>query len=137
MYINNKPFLHTKSSKLQFSSIQSTANRSANTIQKGLQTVINLYQKRGFNVSDIHADNEFNIASIHDELKPINFHIYSPEEHVHEIERANRTFKESCRVICHSLPFTKYPKIMQFFFSRIHNILDQCIPSQQWSLKHP
>ena len=99
VYINNKPFLHTKSSKLQFTTIQPSSDRSTNSIIQGLKTVINLYQKRGFKVTDIHGDNEFNIESLHSELLPITVHIYAPDEHVHEIQRANRTFKEKCRII--------------------------------------
>ena len=71
-----------------------------------------MYQSRGFSVTDIHGDSEFNIQNLHNKLQPINFHIYAPEEHVHEIERGNRTFKEKCRTICHALPYRRYPKVM-------------------------
>ena len=105
-YINTKPFLHTKPSKLQFSNIQSCQNRTKGTILKCLQSVIDMYERRGY------SDNKFNVESLIQFFDPINFHIYAPEEHVHKIERGNRTFKEKRRTICHTLPYRKYPKVM-------------------------
>ena len=111
-FVNLQPFLLTTSSKLHFLTVQTNENRTKSAIIKGIQKVINTYTKRGFNISDLHGDNEFDMDDLKDAIKPASTHIYAPEEHVAPIERAVRTVKERCRAMCHSLPYTRYTKLM-------------------------
>ena len=111
-YVNNIPFLHTKSSSINFLTTQSGPNRTKSSIQKGLSTVIKTYSTRGFNVENIHGDNEFNIPSLHSDLLPASFHIHAANEHCGTIERSIRTMKERCRCLCHAVPYNRYTKLM-------------------------
>ena len=112
LYVNKMPFLHTKSSNINFLTIQHFGSRRANEIIQGLQTVIDLYSKRGFEVSTIHGDNEFNIGNLIAAVRPILMQIYARGEHVGRAERSIRTIKERCRCICHSIPFKRYTRLM-------------------------
>ena len=113
-FVNRLPFLHTKSSKIDFLTVQSGDNRNTNSIIQGLQKVVNTYTKRGFTITDLHGDNEFDIQEIKDELEPINTHIYGKVEHVGTIERSVRTVKQRCRALCHALPYRRYTKLMVY-----------------------
>ena len=120
-YVNGHPFLHTKSEFVNFLTVQSGKTRTTASITQGLQTVLEVYNKRGFNVTKIFADNEFDIKSLHTALLPTNIHIYAAGEHCAVAERSIRTIKERCRCICHSIPFTRYTKLM--VYSLVDNII--------------
>ena len=111
-YVNKLPFLHTKSEDLNFLTVQSGRTRNTTSILQGLQTVINIYHKRGSKVVGIYGDNEFDISSLIDDLRPIILHIFAANEHCAIAERSIRTIKETCRSICHSTPFRKVIKHM-------------------------
>ena len=111
-YVNGHPFLHTKSEKLNFLTVQSGKTRNTQSIKQGLLTVLNLYQKRGFIVKNIFGDNEFDIAALHDALLPVILHIFASGEHCPIAERSIRTIKERGRCICHGLPYKRYTKLM-------------------------
>ena len=111
-YVNQLPFLHTKCSQIGFLTAHGGTGRSMGAIKKILDSVINLYESRGFKITELHGDNEFDVPALKDFLLPITIHIYGREEHVPNIERSNRTIKEKCRSICHSLPFRKFTKLM-------------------------
>ena len=104
--------LHSKSSHINFLTVQTGENRTAKSILKGLKGVINTYSKRGFEVADLHADNEFDIKDLKSSLEPTSVHIYGKEEHVGTIERSVRTVKQRCRALCHALPYKRYTKLM-------------------------
>ena len=111
-YVNKIPFLHTKCSTFGYITAHGGVGRSLSVIKKLLNSVINMYESRGFQITDIHGDNEFDVKSLHEFLQPIVLHIYGREEHVAIIERSNRSTKERCRAICHSLPFKRYTRLM-------------------------
>ena len=111
-YVNQVPFLLTTSSKINFLTVQTGANRTKAAIVKGLLTVQNTYKQRGFNITDVHGDNEFDIQALHDALRPATLHIYGRDEHVGPIERAVRTVKDRCRSVCSGLPYHTYTLLM-------------------------
>ena len=113
-YVNRMPILHTKSSAVNFVTVQTGHTRSLKSIIKGLDVVLNIYRKRGFQITNIHADNEFDLPQLHNHLRPSTLAIYGRDEHVGVIERSTRTIKERCRSICHTIPYTKYTKIMTY-----------------------
>ena len=120
-FVNQLPFLLTTSSKIHFLTTQSGETRSKSAITKGLQNVINIYETRGFNITDVHGDNEFDINTLREALRPSTLHIYGAEEHVAPIERAIRTVKERCRLMCYSLPYKRYTKIM------VHSLVEYVV----------
>ena len=111
-FVNNIPFLHTKSSHVNFLTAHGNVGRSVSSIKKILDSVITTYESRGFKITDIHGDNEFDVQTLRDFLLPAVLHIYGRDEHVPSIERSNRTIKERCRAICNSLPYHRYTKLM-------------------------
>ena len=78
------------------------------------QKVINIYQQRGYRIKGICGDNEFDIAAVINDLRPIPLHIFAADEQCAIAERSVRTIKESCRPMCHSVPFKKYTKLMVY-----------------------
>ena len=119
--MNRLPVLHTKSSKINFLTVQTGETRNTQSITKGLKAVINTYTTRGFTITDLHGDNEFDITTLKSELQPINTRIYGTEEHVGVIERSVQTVKEQCRALCHSLPYKRYTKLI------VHSLVENSI----------
>ena len=111
-YVNQLPFLHTKSRHVNFLTVQQLKSRSKNEIIAGIKEVIKMYTTRGFSISTIHGDNEFNIDEIIEELRPIRMQFCARNEHVGVAERSIRTIKERARSICHALPFQRFTKLM-------------------------
>ena len=112
LYVNKMPFIHTKSKDINFLTIQHHGSRKITGVIKGLQQIIQMYTRRGFEVTTIHGDNEFNVRALIEAIRPALMQIYARNEHVGVIERSIRTLKERCRCICHSLPYKKFTKIM-------------------------
>ena len=113
-YVNGLPFLHTKSEHINFLTVQTGKTRNTSSITQGLNTVINLYHKRGLKVKNIFGDNEFDIQALHNSLLPVILHIFAAGEHCPIAERSIRTVKERCRCVCHSVPFKRYTKLMVY-----------------------
>ncbi len=111
-YVNGMAFLHTKSQFINFLSVQALPSRSARVITRGLIDVIQKYDVRGFKVASLRADNEFDIAYLRDSIHPIPITNCARGEHVGIIERSIRTVKERARCYCHTLPYTRFTKIM-------------------------
>jgi hypothetical protein len=107
MFINNLPFFVTKSRDLQFATVEFMKDRKVATVHSYLQSVINLYQSRGFVVDTIFADHEFEV------LRPWhpNLNTTAADEHVPDIERHIRTIKDSTRSTYRTLPFRRLPRI--------------------------
>ena len=120
-YVNQQPFLHTKSSKINFLTVQSGENRTTNSIISGLKKVVNVYEKRGFTITNLHTDNKFDIEDVKDSLQPINTHIHGRKEHVGTIERSVRSVKDRRRALCHALLYQRYTKLM------VHSLVKNAI----------
>ena len=112
LYVNKIPFLHTKSKNINFLTIQHHGSRKIKGVTTGLTETLQIYRKRGFNITTIHADNEFNKHAIIEAVRPTTMQIYARNEHVGVAERSIRTLKERCRCICHSLPYKRFTKLM-------------------------
>ena len=74
-FINDYPFLHTKSSKLNFLTAQLCTSRAKGQIIKGLEKVRETYEARGFKIVAVHGDNEFDIENLKPFLLPAIVHI--------------------------------------------------------------
>ena len=53
-FVNKMPFLHTKTSKVNFLTVQSGPNRTKGAIKDGLISVLNIYNSRGFGRQSRH-----------------------------------------------------------------------------------
>ena len=62
-FINGKPFLHTKSSKINFLTAHICSSRSQGQIIRVIEEVQQIYETRGFKIVAIHGDNEFDIKT--------------------------------------------------------------------------
>ena len=109
MFVNKVPFFVTKSRKnFQFTSVEALPNRGIATVNSVLETVLVLYQSRGFFVDSLFADSEF------EPLRPwhLNLNTTATDEHVPDIECHIRTIKDSTRSTYQMLPFCRLPCIM-------------------------
>ena len=77
-----------------------------------METVIQMYNARGFEIEAFHGDNEFDIKTLKEYLLPALMNIYGKGEHVGFLERSNRFVKERCRCICHALPYKYFTRLM-------------------------
>ena len=110
-YVNGHVFFTSKSSKLNFVTAKYHKTRGMKSIIATLDDIRQIYHSRGFIIDNIHGDNEFNKHEIK-KSQPALFHIYGKDEHVGLIERSNRTIKNKARVMAHSTPYRKIPKVM-------------------------
>jgi hypothetical protein len=108
MFVNNLPFLITKSRGLQFTTVEFLPNRQTATVNSMLQKVLHFYAARGLIVDAIYADHEFEV------LRPWHpiLNTTAADEHVPDIERHIRTVKESTRSTYRMLPFRRLPRIV-------------------------
>ena len=71
---------------------------------------MNLYWARGISIKHINADNEFECAK--PAFPTIFFNIVAADEYAGDIERSNRTLRDSMRTIVNDLPFTHCPRAL-------------------------
>ena len=93
-FLNRIPFVHTKSERINFRTIQYVASRKMNEIIKGIKFVKDKYEKSGFKIMRWHGDNEFNIMQVRQAILPATLESYARGEHVGLIERSIREIKE-------------------------------------------
>ena len=82
-FVNGSTFLHTKSKKIDFRSVQACNNRGKSETISGLKQVNTKYQNRGFTITDYHGDNEFEHPR--DFLAPDHLHTCDTNEHIWDI----------------------------------------------------
>ena len=111
-FVNKLPFLHTKSEKLNFLTVERMKNRTKAAIIGSILDTIKVYNHRGFDVSFLHGDGEFDIADLKESIHPTEAVIYGRNEHVPIVERSIRTIKERCRTTCRAAPYTRYTALM-------------------------
>jgi hypothetical protein len=127
LFVQGMAFMHSISHKIGFRTVAQVPNRSKATILRETQSIVRLYQARGFIIRDIHADNEF--ECIRENLLPIDMHIVPADSHVGEIERSIRTLKERIRSTVHGLPFKRLPKLLVKELTK-HGV--QCLNRFPW-----
>ena len=114
VYIQGIPMFHTISGRsCQFRTLEPITIKVKTykeDILNGLRKVINIYRSRGINITQINGDNEFD--SIKNDHPEFNLNILASNDHVGDIERANRTLKERTRTLLNDLPYSQYPKSM-------------------------
>ena len=111
-FVNGEPFLHTKTKKINFLTASHCTSRSQQQIMNVLESVIQKYNARGFEIEAFHGDNEFDIKALKSFLLPALINIYGKDEHVGFLERSVRLVKERCRCMCHALPYKYFTRLM-------------------------
>ena len=99
--------------------MDSLENRKTGTIIHIIRKILKIYSSRGFIISDIFGDNEFDVDDIKSAILPATMHICAAGEHVPKIYHPILMIKERGRTICHSLPFSSFPKIMTKSLARV------------------
>ena len=116
MYVNGLCFFTSISEDIHYRTAQFIPNRKADTYQKALKEVINLYQKGDFRIKNIYCDNEF--AKIFNDListYDINVYSFPAQGHISKAEQNIQVIKERVRSCVHYLPYKKIPKIILFY----------------------
>ena len=92
-YVNGHAFLHTKSEKLNFLTVEHLPKRNAKAIIESIIDTIGTYNARNFVIRHIKADNEFNTEMLHKKVLPATMHICEKGAHIGGIERSIRVIK--------------------------------------------
>ena len=61
LFVNRIPYLHMKSSYINFLSVQTGKIRTKNNIETGIVHVMYTYEARGSRVTSVHGDNAFDL----------------------------------------------------------------------------
>ena len=85
-------FLHTKSRKVYFRSVQACNNRVKYETTSLLKQVNTKYKDRDFPITDYYGENEF--EPLRDISAPSHLHICAVNEHIMDIKRSIQTIKE-------------------------------------------
>ena len=123
MYCQGAPYLFMKTTSIKFQAIQcfsriskrvkrtqrTTYKRGLTDIIAGVEKVLGVLRRRGFQIHVINADNEFNKL---EGKVSAHMEICAAGQHIPHIERAIRFTKERTRCFWVTLPFIKAPKIM-------------------------
>ena len=109
MKVTKIPFLMSISRHIKFGTAGRLDTMKNDHILKHFKLIIGTYAIRGFRVTLMLGDNQFesmrsDIADLHAQL-----HIVARDDHVHEVERFQRTIQERVRAIYNTLPFTHCP----------------------------
>ena len=111
-FVNRIPFLHTKSEKLNFLTVERMKNRTKSAIIGSLTETIRMYKHRGFDVTTMHGDGEFDIEQLKEDIAPTEMIVYGKDQHVPIVERSIRTIKERCRTTTRAAPYNRYTALM-------------------------
>ena len=97
------------SREIRFGTLEVIPNSKSTVLLKGLKSILQVYQRGGFQVEAALMDGEF--GHLRGELASmgVTLNETSRDEHVGEIERFIRTIKERMRAIYNTLPFQKIP----------------------------
>lgn len=106
-FFNNTPFLVSISRVLKLRTVDQISDVSDKTVILSLKNVIHIYTSSGLVVEYIHADNGF--RGMQQGFLPTRLNLTVAGEHVPEIERSIRTFKDRTKTTCHELPYRCHP----------------------------
>jgi len=109
IFINKIPFVMTTSHNIHFCTAELVKDMKNNTLITSIEQVIQAYQTCSFKIQAKLADGQFKHIQQIIKQKGIMLNICAANEHVPEIERYIRTFKERVRSIVTTPPFERYP----------------------------
>ena len=102
-FVDGIAFLLMVSRNINFITAKHVATRTAKSLSKHLDRVIQVYTRACFSVSTILMDRKF--EKVKNELVLVVCNTTGAKEHVSEAERSIRTIKECTRGIVGTLPF--------------------------------
>ena len=111
IYANGMPFLHTKSSNINFLEGENFISGSADKIIQELHTVTNMYKVRGFNINICHGDNKFNINALRDHIRSASLNIFAQGRHITIIKRYIKTTNKWYHCTTHYVPYKRYTRL--------------------------
>ena len=105
MFVNRIPFMITRCKAIKFGTVDNVSSTNIPTLLS-IKPVVAIYRHRGFRVRHLLMDGQF--APMIGMLAEwgIELNIVAADEHVPEIERYIRTFKERTRATYNSLRIT-------------------------------
>jgi hypothetical protein len=113
MIIDQSYYLLTESRNIQFTTVEKLSDKKRVTLERGLEKVVKLYSKSGFNMAVCLADFKFKITVNALVGLRVTLNTCGPEEYVPEIERNIRSVKmKRFRRLVMMLPFSRLPIIM-------------------------
>jgi hypothetical protein len=109
MFLDGIPFLVTVSRRIKLITTMTVPNRKMESVRTCIQKTLDVYAKRGFVVTHIIGDGEFHPLIAELEAMKITLNTTAQNEHVPEIENANKMIKSRVRGIIATWPYTKVP----------------------------
>ena len=106
-FVDGTAFLMTISRRIKFITSEYVPMRTAKSLAKHIDRVVNVYARAGFTVRTILMDGEF--EKIKDLVPRLECNITAAKEHVSEAEQGIRTIKEHARGLITTLPFEHIP----------------------------
>ena len=112
MHVNGVPFFVTRFRHIHFGTVDVLPSLQANDIGAALRRVVNIYARRGFQVTMALMDGAFaGLQDVCNQLQ-ITLNTTSQDEHVGDVERYIRTVKECMRGISNTIPFKRMTRNM-------------------------
>ena len=111
-YVNKIPLLNTKSNNINLLTIQSTSSRANQQIIIGMEYINEIYTWWGFIIAGFYRDNKFDMDYLRSALLSTTLRICKKVQHIKFIEIYVRTIKEMVRRSTHTIPYRRYPKLM-------------------------
>jgi len=113
-FVDGTAFLLTVERRIQFVTAEHFPVRTATSLSKHLERVLEVYGRAGFVVRTILMDGEF--EKIKSPMPSIECNMIAAKEHVSEAERMIQMVKERIRGLLTTLPFSHVPKRMKIEF---------------------
>jgi hypothetical protein len=113
-FMDGIAFLLTVLRQIKFITAEHFATRTAKSLTRHLEQVVQVYARAGFNVRTILMDGKF--EKVKDELPSLVCNTTAAKEHVSKAERSIRTIKEQNRGIICTLPFEYIPRQLKIEF---------------------
>ena len=132
-FVQGRAYLHTISSDIQLRTNEQLPDQYKPTVIAAVQKVLQLYKLRGFDIVRLNADGQFRYLI--EALLDINVNIVGHDEHVGEVERSIRTTKERTRVIVHSMPYKRLPRVIVDAIIKYVTLLLNGFPTQNGACK--
>ena len=112
MHVNGIPFFVTRSHHIHFGTMDVLPSLQGTDIGVALRRVVNIYARRGFQVTTALMDGAFaGLQDVCNQLQ-VTLNTTSQDEHVGDIERYIHTVKECMRGISNTIPFKRMTRNM-------------------------
>ena len=111
--------------------VSKTSTKSV--ILSELNSIMDFYVARGFNIPDVHADIKF--ACVTNDTLATRINNTAADDHVGEMERSIYTTNNGVRSMTHVLPFKRIPKVNDDWDGQRSDKEFQPVPGIEWRLQ--